>query len=180
MTESARGVVSTNLALAAVVGRDASYLIVQTIFTTGVSFIAFAYTARILSQAEMGVVATLLMVVQVCQLIPNLGLPLASTKFLAELLGRDELEDARGVAYTIFLVNAILSGSVAFFLLVASTDISKLLLKTSDYSALFRTLAFNVGLASMLPALSPHDPIPQHPFTSKRLAPATYLSGSST
>jgi O-antigen/teichoic acid export membrane protein len=154
MTESARGEVSTNLPLAVGVARGASYLAVQSILTAGVSVVAFAYTTRMLSQAEIGVMAAFLVVVQVCQLIATLGLPSASTKFLAELLGRGELGDARGVAYTIFLVNAILSAGVAFSLLVASTDISKLLLKTSDYSALFRALAFNVGLASMLPTLS--------------------------
>jgi len=56
------------------VARGASYLFIQNIASTIILITAFALIARLIIQAEMGILATLTLVLGICQLTTNLGL----------------------------------------------------------------------------------------------------------
>jgi len=137
------------------VARGASYLLIQNIASTIISIAAFALIARLITQAEMGVLATLTLTAGACQLIASLGLPSAATKFIAEYMGKDDRQTASSVFYQILRVSLTLSVALALLCFIFSNIISLYLLKTRAYTKLFQVLTFDIVLtAGILPCLT--------------------------
>ena len=129
---------------AAKVARGASFILLQTLGTTVIQIVVFAAIARILTQVDMGIMAALTFVVGFSQIVVNLGLPAAATKFTAGFLGKNDREGAASVCYQTLKVSIILSSLAGVFCFVFSDSISLLLLKTTDYSVLFKILSLDI------------------------------------
>jgi O-antigen/teichoic acid export membrane protein len=129
---------------AAKVARGASFILIQTLGTTVIQIVVFAAIARIFTDVDMGILSALTFVVGFSQVIVNLGLPAAATKFIAGLLGKNDYEGAASVCYQTLKVSIILSSVAAVFCFVFSDSLSLLLLKTTDYSILFKILSLDI------------------------------------
>jgi O-antigen/teichoic acid export membrane protein len=129
---------------AAKVARGASFVLLQTLGTTVIQIVIFAAIARILTDVDLGILSALTFVVGISQIVVNLGLPSAATKFIAGLLGKNDHEGAASVCYQTLKVSIILSSVAGVFCFVFSDSLSLLLLKTTDYSILFKILSFDI------------------------------------
>lgn len=126
------------------VAKATSYLFIQNIGTAVSQIIAFSIIARLITPYDMGVVAALTLTIIFVSTIVDLGLPSAATKFIAEHLGKNDLQTAKSAFFQIFRVSLILSSVAAVACLFFSEIISLLLLKTSEMNVLFIVLALDV------------------------------------
>lgn len=93
------------------VARGTTYLYAQSIVGNLVALIYFAYAARILSQSEIGVLATLTLVSMLVTTAATLALPNAATRFVAEYTGRGQPERSKKV-YQFTTLFGTVSGAV--------------------------------------------------------------------
>jgi len=135
------------------VARGASFILMQTLGTTVIQIVVFAAIARILTPVYMGVMAALTLVVGFSQVVVTLGLPNAVTKFTAEFLGKKDRESAASVCYQALKVSIILSSVAGAVCFLFSDSISLLLLKTTDYSILFKILSFDIIVTGLYTGL---------------------------
>jgi len=137
------------------VAQGASYLLIQNTVSITISIISFAIIARLITQAEMGVLAVLMLIVGICQLIANLGLPSAATKFISQCVGKNDHESAASVSYQILRVSLTISVALAIFCFILSDSVSLYLFKTLTYAILFKALAFDIILiAGIFPCVN--------------------------
>ncbi len=84
------------------------------IFTsTFLAIIVSVMTARILGPNKMGQFSFVLWLVNVLLIFMGLGIPAATTKYVAEYFGRDNKEMARSIIRTLFLFELLLAGIIA-------------------------------------------------------------------
>lgn len=129
---------------AAKVARGASFVLFQNIGTAVIQVVIFAAIARILTNVDLGILSALTFVVGFSQIVVNLGLPAAATKFIAGLLGQNDREGAASVCYQTLKVSIVLSSVAGVFCFLFSDPISLFLLKTTDYSVLFKILSLDI------------------------------------
>jgi O-antigen/teichoic acid export membrane protein len=134
--------------------RGASFLVFDTSFSALVGIVAFALISRLLTKNDMGVMTVLLMLTSTCQLVSTLGLPSASTKFIAEFLGREDTNTASAVASQILKVNSATAAFMSMLCFGLSEALSELLLGTTQYTLIFQVLALNIFFSSLLPGLT--------------------------
>jgi len=92
------------------VARGATYLYAQGIIGNLVAVVYFAYAARVLSQTEIGVLATLNLIGTLVMFTATLALPAAATKYIAEYAGKGELQRSKKV-YRFTTLFGIASGA---------------------------------------------------------------------
>lgn len=126
---------------AVLVARGASFVFIQNIGSTVIQIIAFAIIARLISQVDMGILATLTLMTGLFSTLVNLGLPSAATKFMAESVGKGDRLRASGVCYQILRVTLILSIVAASLCFIFSDSISLVLLRATTYTRLFKLLS---------------------------------------
>jgi len=122
--------------------RGSAYLATQSIVTTLIGAVALAFTARILTQVEMGVAVVLTLILGLAQVLTDLGFSGGLTKFVAEYRGK-------GVDYTFMSFGAVLTkvfmaGSAAVLCFLAAPWLSGFLLKSGEYAFLFQLLSLNI------------------------------------
>jgi len=131
------------------VARGASFVLLQNMGSTLVQIIVFAIIARLITEVDLGILAALTFVVGFSQIAVNLGLPSAATKFISELLGKNSHQEAASVCYQTLKISLILSGVSGAFCFLFSDQISILLLKTAEYSALFKILSLDIVVTGL-------------------------------
>jgi len=151
---SSGGMVMGDEIQAVKVARGASFILMQTLGTTVIQIVVFAAIARILTEVDMGIMAALTFVVGFSQVVVNLGLPTAAVKFTAGFLGKNDREGAASVCYQTLKVSIILSSVAGAFCFVFSDAISFFLLKTTDYSVLFKILSLDIIVTGFWGGLS--------------------------
>lgn len=134
--------------------RGASLLVFDTSFSSLVGIAAFALVSRLITQTEMGIMTVLLMVTSTSQLASTLGLPNASTKFIAESMGRGDVKTASAIAVQVLKVNIATASIMALLCFSLSEIFSVHLLGNTQYRFLFQVLALNVLFSSLLPGLT--------------------------
>jgi len=134
--------------------RGASFLVFDTSFSALVGLVAFAFISRLITRTEMGVMAVLLMVSSTCQLLSTLGLPSASTRFIAEFMGKGDTKTSSAIASQALSVNFVVASVLALLCFGLSGILSSFLLGTVGYQLLFQALAFNIVFVSLLPGLT--------------------------
>ena len=134
--------------------RGASFLVFDTSFSALIGLVAFAFVSRLITRTEMGVMAVLLMVSSTCQLLSTLGLPSASTRYIAEFMVRGDSKTASAIASQTLSVNFIVASALATLCFGFSGILSSFLLGTAHYGLLFQALTFNIIFASLLPGLT--------------------------
>ena len=129
---------------AAKVARGASFILFQTLGTAVIQIVIFAAIARILTDVDLGILSAMTFVVGISQIVVNLGLPSAATKFISGLLGKNDREGAASACYQTLKVSIILSSVAGALCFLFSDSLSLLLLRTTDYSILFKILSFDI------------------------------------
>ena len=139
---------------AVAVARNSSYFLIQTIVSTLIQVIVFAIIYRLVTQVDLGVLATATLLVSLSTTLAGLGLSSATTKFVAEHVGRGDREAASGVCFHALRVSFFLSIIMASIAFLLSDWISILLLKSTQYAVLIRILSFDIILAGVFPTLN--------------------------
>ncbi|WP_455278641.1 oligosaccharide flippase family protein [[Eubacterium] cellulosolvens] len=134
--------------------RGASFLVFNSSIRALIGIIAFAFVTRLITKAEMGIMAVLLMITSTCQLACTLGLPNAATKFISESLGKDELDFAGGIANQVLRINLLMSFTISLLCFVLSEYLSKFLFGSIEYTNIIQFLSLNIFFASLLPGLT--------------------------
>ena len=137
------------------VARGASYVFLQNVATSIMMVVSFAILARLITPAEMGVMAVLLMVIGASRVIVCLGMPSSVTKFIAESMAKNDRVSAAGAFYQAIRTNLLLSLPVAAAVFLGAKFLSTWLLGTPERVILFQLLAFDVVVAAgLLPTLN--------------------------
>jgi len=139
--------------------KGSAYLGAQSMATTIINVVSFAFIARILTQTEMGVTVALSLTVGIAALLADLGFSSGLTKHIAECRGRNV--DYAAITFTGLLMKVSMASFIAVICALAAPYFSELLLKTAEYALLFRMLSvyllfvcINVTMGSFLLGLN--------------------------
>ena len=99
-------------------GRGVSYLTMQALVTLAAQTIVFSILVRLVSVAQIGLLAIMVTTIAAAQVIVNLGLGPIISQVIAENLAQDKKTIAATTFYVSFLLNASLSVVVAAVILV--------------------------------------------------------------
>ena len=136
------------------VARGTSYLFVQNLASTIVTVIAFAIIARFITQLDMGVLASITLIVGFFTTFSSVGLPNATTKFVAQFMGKGDRDSASGVSLQTLKITLLFSGLGTVIAFVLSDSISFWVFKSADYGIMLKVLALDIIFASLFPSLS--------------------------
>jgi len=137
------------------VAKGASYIFLQNIATNVMMVVSFAILARLITPAEMGGMAVLLMVIGASRVIACFGMPSSVTKFIAGSMAKNDRAAAAGVFYQAIRTSLLLSLPVAAAVFWWSKSLSMWLLGTPERAILFQLLALDVVVAAgLLPTLN--------------------------
>jgi len=141
--------------LALVVARGASYLLTMNAVNTIISIVAFAFIARLLSQPEMGIMTTLILVLGFSEIIVSLGLPSAVTRFASESKGRTgSAGEAVAVARASLKITIAVSIVAGLAVVALATSLSWFATSTAANAGMFMMLGATVVAAGVGPVLS--------------------------
>jgi O-antigen/teichoic acid export membrane protein len=131
------------MASAVRVSRGASYLTIQTIITSLAQLLSFAVLTRIITPADVGILAILSLITGLSQAINGTVFQQASMKYIGEYAD-SSVSSAAGVFNQSFRVSVIVSLPIAVFIFVASGFLAHALLGTVSQAQLFKVLAGDV------------------------------------
>lgn len=130
---------------AARVARGSAYLVTQSLVTMLIGTVGFAFVARILTQTEMGVSVVLTLILGFALLISDLGFSGGLTKYVAEYRGKGI--DYTHISFVGILAKALISGSAAVFCAAMAPILSEGLLKSTQYTFVFRLFSMDILFA---------------------------------
>jgi O-antigen/teichoic acid export membrane protein len=134
------------------VARGASYLWMQTLITTLIGIVAFAFIARLISTSQMGLLAILSLVLSLAQLVAPLALPSAIARFVAEELAQGRRQNAAAVLYQSTKISVTLAAIIAAACFLFASPLSTAL---STQPIIFQLLALDIFLsAGLIPTLA--------------------------
>ena len=119
--------------------KGSTYLATQSILTSLIGAVALAFTARILTQVEMGVTVALTLILGMAQVLSDLGFSGGLTKFVAEYRGKEV--DYTFLSFGAVLMKALTAGSAAVLCFLMAPWLSVFLLKSGEYVFLFQLLS---------------------------------------
>ena len=132
-----------DLTSAVSVSRGASYLTFQTIVTSVAQVLAFAILTRLITPAEVGILAILSLITSLSQALNGGALSQAATTFIGELASNAR-EASSAVFYQSLRVALLFTIPISAFILLAAPAIASLLLGSMAQANLFRALAVDV------------------------------------
>ncbi len=136
------------------VARGATYLMIQKVVTSAAMVASFAILSRLITVKEMGIMAALLLVTELCQVVATLALQQAATRFIAKEFALGMKRIAGSIFYQAIRTTLLLAAPLAALVFAGANVLSVQLLGEDGYAVLFRVLAFDVLLyAGMLPVL---------------------------
>lgn len=142
-------------AMAVHVARGASYIVLHSIAANVMMTLSFAVVARVITAAEMGSMAVLLMITGAARILVCVGMPTSVTKFIAEHMAMDDRQGAAGVFYQAIRANLAISLPIAAAILVLAPFLSTSLLGAPEKTVLIQILALDViPSAGLLPTLN--------------------------
>ena len=136
------------------VARGASYLFIQSTATSIMMAITFAVIARVVTVAEMGTMAVLMMITGIARIFACVGMPASVTRFVAENLAKKDQETAAGSFYQALRANLAVSIPIAAATLILARQLAATLLGDPDKAILFQILAFDIIPTGLLPTLN--------------------------
>ncbi len=134
---------SRNITSAVSVSRGASYLTIQIIITSVAQALAFAILARLITPAEVGILAILSLIIALSQTLNGGAFTLAATTFIGELASGSR-ETASAVFYQSLRVTVLFSIPITAVVFLAAPAIASRLLGSIAQADLFRFLAIDV------------------------------------
>ncbi len=127
---------------------------IQHVVTSAAMVASFAILSRLITVKEMGVMAVLLLVNELCQVVATLALQQAATRFIAKEFAGGMKRVAASIFYQAIRTTLLLAAPLAAFVFVGANMLSVQLFGEDGYAVLFRVLAFDVLFyAGMLPVL---------------------------
>ncbi len=128
---------------------------IQNVVKSAAMVASFAILSRLITVKEMGVMAALLLVNELCQVVATLALQQAATRFIAKEFAGGMKRIAAAIFYQAIRTTLLLAAPLAAFVFAGADMLSVQLLGEDGYAVLFRVLAFDVLFyAGMLPVLS--------------------------
>lgn len=79
-------------------GKGAIYVATQSVIQFTVGLLYYSIIARLLTEAEIGLIATLTFITSIYTIFASLSLPIAATKYISEYIGQNDKEKASAVA----------------------------------------------------------------------------------
>lgn len=125
---------------------------VQSLVTTLIATVAFAFTARILTQVEMGIMVGLTLASGAFQILSDIGFGNGLVKYVAEYKGKNE--DYTLISFGGILTKVSLAGLLALFCASFATQLSSFLLKDVSYAFLFQWLSMEIFLVCVFTTLN--------------------------
>lgn len=132
---------------AARIAKGSAYLVAERVATMVLRVVVFAFIARTLTQVEMGVRVALALILSVALLLSDLGFSGGLAKHIAEYRGRNA--DYSPLTFLGISIKTLTAGFTAVICAVASQQLSELLLKSGEYSVIFRLLSLYLLLACL-------------------------------
>jgi O-antigen/teichoic acid export membrane protein len=133
--------------------RGASYFVIQSIITTLGMAISFAILARIVTTADMGILAVLTLIVAISQTVVG-PISQAVTKFVAENLSTESNTVSSSAFFQCLRLTLILAGAFALIVFLGAPVLSLYLLGRLSYAEFFQILAVDVVFTGLTPVLS--------------------------
>jgi len=126
------------------IAKGSAYIAIQGVVTILMGATTMAFTARILTQTEMGVTVALTLVLGLAQIFSDIGFNRGLAKHIAEYRGK-------GTDYSVILFTGVMAKvSLAVFIgvlyVLTASQLSGVLLKTTTYGLLFQVVSINVIL----------------------------------
>jgi Membrane protein involved in the export of O-antigen and teichoic acid len=119
--------------------RGSAYLITQSVATTIIGTATLAFIARALTQVEMGVTVALTLILDMAQVLSDLGFSSGLTKYVAEYRGKEV--DYTFMSFGAVLIKGFISGFAAVLCVLTAPWLSGFLLKSDEYVFLFQLLS---------------------------------------
>jgi O-antigen/teichoic acid export membrane protein len=129
------------------VAAGTSYLWIQTLTTTLIYVVAFAFMARLISTTQMGLLAILSLILGLAQLIGPLALPAAVARFVAEELGQGRRQSAAAIFYQSMKISMIVSAAMSIACFLLTPQLSAAL---SAEPIIFQLLAIDIFVVAGL------------------------------
>ncbi|MGD8505663.1 MAG: oligosaccharide flippase family protein [Candidatus Bathyarchaeota archaeon] len=126
------------------VAKGSAYLAIQGVAITLIGAVAMAFRARILTQTEMGIAVALTLVIGLSQILSDLGFSRGLAKHIAEHKGRNA--SYTHVLSSGFMVKVLLASFAGLLCVTTAPQLSKLLLRSDAYTALFQLTSIDVIL----------------------------------
>jgi len=127
------------------VAKGTSYLWIQTIVSTVIGAVAFAFVARLISTSQMGLLAILSLILSLAQLIAPLALPTAVSRFVAEELAQGNRRKAAAIFYQSAGISFSISAAMAATCSLFAPNISAAL---STEPILLQVLAVDILISA--------------------------------
>jgi len=118
----------------------------QTIVNALLGLVFFIFLARFISQAEMGVYASLLFAMGLFQNIGPLGLPVAAARFIPKSIGEGKIDEVSTYVTSIVSISMISALALALTFCLLSGPFSEILTKSNANIALFALASLAVFL----------------------------------
>lgn len=133
------------------VARGASILFTQNLAVLVIGLVYFVFLARLLPPYEMGVLTVLLLILYLIEMVGDLGLSNASSKYIPDLMGKGDIDGASSVYRKILGTNMLFGFSLSALCFIMAPWLSLALTQTLEYVVLFRVLSLSVltGLISL-------------------------------
>lgn len=127
--------------------KGSAFLVTQSLVSTLISALVFAFVARIITQEEMGIIAALTLTAGVAQIVSDLGFSSGLLKFVAEDKARGA--DYTRVVYGGILTKVLVAGLAAFLCAFFAPQLSQIFLGSSERILLFQLLSLNIFFYSV-------------------------------
>jgi O-antigen/teichoic acid export membrane protein len=124
-------------------------LATQSIINTLLGLVFFIFLARLISQAEMGVYASLLTIIFLFQAAGCLGLPVAASRFIPKSRSEGKLEEVSKYVMSILAISTVSAITSSALLYLLAGSVASFLTKSTQYSGIF-ALASLVVFATVL------------------------------
>lgn len=130
-----------NLSPGAHVARGATYMFVQGFVASTIGVIYILVITRVLSDTEMGMYATLNLMLSLVQVFGTFALPAAATKYISQYIAEGNHEKAKSIVSRVLQISLITG--VGFFIAVSllAMFLASSLLGSQMYASLFYLLA---------------------------------------
>ncbi len=122
----------TETAVAFNVPRGTALLTYQQVVIYAVSFVYYVILIRVLNLSQIGEVSLLGAVMAVFNVLTQLSLPVAATKFISAKIGGQDLSEAASVAKTTLRLTLAIAGSGFLIALLASPLVGGIVFKAAD------------------------------------------------
>jgi O-antigen/teichoic acid export membrane protein len=136
---------SAKIDSAVVASRGVSYLTIQTVVTSLVQIVSFAILTRIITPAEVGILAILSLVLALSQSINGTAFQQSATKFIGE---SDDKKVASAVFYQTLRISAVIAVPVGITIFLLAPWLALTTLGQVTKSYLFRALAVDLLVSS--------------------------------